>query len=122
MKRLKAIFWLLVLAGVVYIGSKAVPAYLANYQFLDAMRTVALVNSDQGMYRTSQILGATRTEDAIRQQLYDRAQALGVPVTPDEITVVRQGSEVSISADYAVHIDNPVYPFDIEFHPASKRM
>jgi ABC-type methionine transport system permease subunit len=122
MKTLKSIFWLVVLGGGVYVGARVVPAYIANYQFLDAMRTVALVNSDQGLYRTSQVLGAPRSEELIKQQLYERAESLGLPVTPDEITVVRAGTEVTISADYAVHVDIPVCPFDLNFHPSSKRM
>jgi hypothetical protein len=122
MRTLKSIFCLLLLAAVAYLGYRIVPAYIANYQFQDAMRTVATINSHQAMYRTSEVLGSMRSEDSIRRELYQQAQTLGVPVSQDQINVVRNGSEIDISADYTIHIDIPYHPIDLDFHPASKRM
>ncbi len=109
----KPIFYLLVLAAGVYIGSLVVPPYFNNYMFQDTMQNAAALNTNP--------IFAAHADEAIRDQIYKEAQSLGLPLTRDQIYVERIGSQLSIHADYTVHIDLPYYPFDLSFHPASKK-
>jgi len=67
----------------------------------------------------------TKTEDAIRDAVFKKAQDLEIPLTREQIKVQRTGSgqgsgTVSIEADYSVHVDLPGYPLDLHFAPSSR--
>ncbi len=109
MNRLKALFGLFVLVAAVYVGWKVVPPYFNNYQFEDAVQSEALLNSY-----------STKSEADIRNTLAAKAREYDIPLTADQINVLRNGSELSIWAEYTVHLDLPFYPLDLKFHPATK--
>ncbi len=109
MKSIKALFGLLVVAAVFYLGYKVMPPYFANYQFEDVIRN----ETDMNSY-------SQKSEQEIRESVVKKARDLDIPLTTDQVKVQRSGPELAISADYTVHIDIPVYPFDLHFTPASK--
>jgi hypothetical protein len=49
-----------------------------------------------------------------------RAQEYDIPITADKINIVRGMGAMTISTDYTVHVDLPVHPLDLAFHPSSK--
>jgi Domain of unknown function (DUF4845) len=111
MKNLRIAFWLFVVVAAVYTGWRVVPAYISNYRLeetIDDSARAAAVNSQ-------------RSEDEIRLAVYREAQNLHIPIKPEDIKVQRDAGEVVISADYTVHVDLPVHPIDLDFHPSSKR-
>lgn len=97
----------------VYVGAQVIPPYFSNYEFQDTIDTEARL----GTY-------STKSEDAIRDNVFKRAQDLELPVTKDQIQVQRNGSantgSVYIGCEYVVHVDLPGYPMDLSFHPESK--
>jgi hypothetical protein len=111
MKNLRILFWLVVVGAAIYTGWMVVPAFIANYRLKesidDSARSAAVNNQ--------------RTEDEIRRAVYLDAKDLQIPLKPEDIKVERSGGDVFISADYTVHVDLLVHPFDLEFHPSSKR-
>ncbi len=113
MGRLKLIVGLVVIVGVVYVGAELIPPYLSNYRFEDAINNEARLSTY-----------TTKSEEAIRETIYKRAQDLEIPITKDQIKVQRVGPQgtgsVSIETDYEVHVDLPGYPLDLHFHPSSK--
>ena len=109
MKSLKAILSLAVLGTAVYVGWMVAPAYIQNYQLQDEMKGAARLNA-----------ASNRSEQEIRDSLYKAAREIGVPITADQINIVRAGNDLVIWADYTVHIDLPYRPFDLEFHPSSR--
>lgn len=109
MKTIKALFGVFVVVAIVYLGIKVLPPYFANYQFEDVVDNEAKMNSYN-----------QKSEQEIRDGLVKKARDLDIPLKSDQVKVQRMGSELSISADYTVHIDIPVYPFDLHFTPASK--
>jgi hypothetical protein len=111
MKNLRVLIWLLVLGAAVYTGVKVVPAYIANYRLAEFIDDAA----------RSAAVSAQRSDDDIRSAVYQNAQDLEIPLKSQDIRIERSGGDVAISADYIVHIDVPVHPFDLEFHPSSKR-
>ncbi len=109
MKTIKALFGLFVVVAIFYLAYKVMPPYFANYQFEDVVDNEAKMNSYN-----------QKSEQEIRDGLLKKAHDLDIPLTADQVKVQRMGSELAISADYTVHIDIPVYPFDLHFTPASK--
>ncbi len=101
-----------VIVAVIYLGIQVVPAYYDNYQFQDAINQQAL----QSTY-------TPQTADDIRDSVYNTAMQIGVPITKDEIKVERVGGEahgsVTIDAHYAVPLNIPGYPYNMQFDPSS---
>lgn len=109
MRRLKALFGLLLVVAAIYVGWKLLPPYLHNYQFEDAVESEALLNSY-----------SNKSEWDIRTALANKAKEYDIPLTPDQINVVRNGGELSIWAEYTVHVEMPWMPVDLTFRPATK--
>ncbi|HWR16953.1 MAG TPA: DUF4845 domain-containing protein [Terriglobales bacterium] len=110
MKTIKALIALAVVVSAFYVGVKVVPVYFNYYQFQDAIEEEARIQSYTG-----------KTESDMRETVWKKAQQLELPLTsPEQIKVERQGTAVTISTEYTVHIDIPVHPFDLTFAPTTK--
>jgi hypothetical protein len=59
------------------------------------------------------------TEEAIRAEVAKRAARLGLPLTPSQIRVEKDGSRVRVEAMYVVRVDLPLYSVDLHFRPAA---
>ena len=94
----------------VYLCIQVIPPYFNNYQFQDSIDEVARFSG----------VDPRATEDDIRLKVYKSAQDYSIPLTAEQINVRRNGSEVAIWADYSVHLNIPVRPMDLDFHPATK--
>jgi hypothetical protein len=109
MERLKALFGLLLLIAVFYTAWMLLPPYVHDYQFQDDVRNEALINSYNN-----------KSEQDIRNTLAKKAAEYDIPLKPEQINVQRNGTELSIWADYTVHVELPGFPLDLRFHPATK--
>jgi len=109
MKTLRALLGLAVVAAGFYLAWMLIPPYFYNYELEDFMAQEARFNTY-----------TAKSETDMREAVYKKAQDLTVPLTREQITVQRISNGVSISADYTVHVDLPLYPIDVTFHPASK--
>jgi hypothetical protein len=85
------------------------PAYYTYYQFQSDLEQAALTESY-----------SSRSEADIQESVAARGRDYGIPLKLDQIRVRRSGNELSISAEYTVHFDFPIYPFDLTFTPATK--
>ena len=110
MKTIKALFGLFVVVAMFYLAWKVLPPYFSNYQFQDELETQARYFS----------YGTPKSEQDIRDAIAKKAHEYDIPLTSDQVKVERMGPELAISADYTVHIDIPMYPFDLHFTPATK--
>ena len=110
MIRLRALLTILIVGSGIYVGSKVAPAYYTFYQFQSDLEQAAMVESY-----------STRPEAAIQESVAARGRDYGIPLRLDQIRVRRNGDELSISAEYTVHLDFPIYPFDLTFTPATKK-
>ena len=109
MNRLKAFFGLFVVVAAFYTAWMLMPPYVNNYQFQDDIRNEALINSY-----------SNKSDQDIRNTLVNKAAEYGIRLKAEEINVQRNGPELSIWADYTVHVDLPGFPLDLRFHPATK--
>ncbi len=112
MGALKMFFGLFTIVAVIYLVAELAPPFFSNYQFQDAIKNEA----QMGTY-------STKSDDAIRDEVFKKAQELDVPIAKEQIKIRRTGSayngSVSIEAPYTVHLDLAVYPLDLNFTPAS---
>src|SRR5215470_4926765 len=112
MGTLKAIVGILVIVAAVYLCATLIPPYFANYQFEDAIKTEAQMSTY-----------STKTEDAIRETVFKKAQDLDIPVAKEHIKVQRTGGQntgsILIEARYTVHVNLPGYPLDLNFDPST---
>jgi hypothetical protein len=101
------------MVAVVYLCAELIPPYFANYEFQDAIKTEAQMTTY-----------STKTEDAIREEMFKKAQELDIPIAKEQIKVTRVGAanagSVTIEAPYTVHVNLPGYPLDLNFDPASR--
>lgn len=111
MKTVRMLFGLFVLAAAVYMGWKVLPSYFASYQLEEDMDDAARMGT----------VDIRKSPEDIKLSILEKAQAREIPIKAEDIIVTRNGSDVSISAEYIVHVDIPVYPFDMKFTPSSKR-
>ena len=110
MKQVKALVGVLIVIAGFYVAFKLMPPYYNQLQFQDAVD-----NTARNMSYTP------KGEADIREVVLKSARENDIPITsPDQVVVHRIGSEVSISVDYVVHIDLPIYPLDLKFHAESK--
>jgi hypothetical protein len=113
MGSLKMVSGIVVMVASVYLIAVLAPPFFSNYQFEDAIRTEAQMDTYN-----------TKTEDQIRDSIFKKAQDLDVPVTREQIKVQRSGvtgtGSISIEAPYVVHVSLPGYPLDLNFNPSTR--
>ncbi len=105
--KLKTLITLAIVFGTAFTAYKIVPPYFANYQFQDAIETES---------RFALTGYPKRNQDDITDEVYKKAQDLGLPVTRDDIHVDMTTTTCDISLDYSVPIDLKVYQFVVPFH------
>lgn len=109
MKTIKALFGLCVIVAMFYMAWKVLPPYFSNYQFQDELE-------NQARYFSY----TPKSEQEIRDTIAKKAHEYDIPLTSEQVKIQRMGNDLAISADYTVHIDIPMYPFDLHFSPATK--
>jgi len=110
---MKMVFGILIIVGAVILIAALAPPYFSNYQFQDALKT----ESQMSTY-------TTKTEDVIRDEVFRKAQDMDIPITREQIKVVRNGvvgtGTVDIEASYIVHVNLPGYPVDLHFDASAR--
>ena len=91
-----------------FVLYKILPAYWNNYK-------VNRMIAEQAIIYTN----FPKSEEEIKIAIAQKAQDLDVPIAPEQIAVTRSRGDVSISFAYSVHIDLPVYPFDVDFEDST---
>jgi hypothetical protein len=106
--KVKPILVLLVLAFGAYCAFKIIPAYFANYQLQDMIKSEAL-------FATSAYPRKTAAD--IHSDVWKKMQELEIQAKPEAIKVTGGDQAVSITVDYTVPVDLTVYQFTLDFHP-----
>jgi hypothetical protein len=88
---------LVLLAAVIFVLVKVVPARINAYEFKDWM----------GSYARNECW--SRTEEQMKKDLLQKAGELKLPITADQISVDRRGAVVHLQATFDVPVDLKVY-------------
>jgi hypothetical protein len=109
MDQLKNIFRLLVLLIGCFVFYKVFPAYWGDYKLSRLLdeQSIALTYT-------------TNSPGEIANIVAEKATAIGIPLSPEQITVQRTPGDLSIMVTYSVHVDLPIYPLDLNFKDATK--
>ena len=109
MKSVKALIGIGLLVAAIYVGWNMIPPYFNNYKLEDIVADEARINSY-----------STKSEDAMRETVFQKAKDLDIPLTREQIAVSRNGQSIAIDVNYTVHLDFPIHPVDLQFHTSSK--
>jgi hypothetical protein len=109
MKELKSIFGLLILLVGGFVFYKVFPAYWDDYKLSRMLEEQAISNTY-----------TNKSESEMAAAIAEKATAIDVPLTPEQVTVQRTAGDLTITAEYSVHVDLPFYPLDLNFKTASK--
>jgi hypothetical protein len=102
--KLGCLLSLAVAVAVVYFGFRIGQVYWNNYSFQDEMRQQVR-------------FAETLTDKQIHDRLVARADSLGLPEEAKDVSVVRKGRHISVSADYTVTVDLRLTKRSIHFSP-----
>ncbi|MGA2391439.1 MAG: hypothetical protein ABSF97_20940 [Candidatus Sulfotelmatobacter sp.] len=113
MAMIKAVLGFLVILAAVWAVFQIAPPIMANFNFQDDLKNVALMDS----------ASLQKTDDDIRNDVLRRAKEHDLPIEPKQVTVQRLNSPgiaaVYVAADYSVTVNLPGYSFNMHFNPDS---
>jgi hypothetical protein len=104
-RKIAGVAVLLILAA---IGVMLTPPYVQNWKL---QRYVNGLVDDPAT--------ASQPSDVVRDEVVNRAVALGLPVHAGDVQVTRQQDRIRIDALYIVHVDFAGYSVDLHFRPAA---
>jgi len=106
--KLNFLLTIVILGALVFAAVKIVPVYVANFEFQDSIQSES---------RFALAGYPKKSVDDIRDDVFKKAQELGIPAKEDDIQVTVDNSDVDIALDYTVPINLAVYQFTLQFHP-----
>ena len=108
MNRLRIAAAVLILAMLAVLAVRLLPLYLEN------MRLQGYV---EGITQDAE--NRTRSDDALRVAVLEKAAFLGLPVKAEDVHIKRSTDSVRIEVRYIVRVDFPLYTVDLHFYPGA---
>ena len=102
--RVGCIFWTAVLVIAVFLSWKLIPVKVNNAEMVDYMTEVA------------QFQSAQKPPEELKKLIIARAGELGIPLTKENVTVIRNGDRIRMTMDYTVPVDLLVFTYNWHFH------
>ena len=106
--KLSLLLTLVVVGALGFTAVKIVPVYVENYQFQDSIEAES---------RFALTGYPKKSADDVRNDIFKKAQELGIPANAEDIRVSMTNGSVEIGLDYSVPIDLKFYQFTLQFHP-----
>jgi hypothetical protein len=103
----RRLFYILVVAAAIFVGSQYAPAYFYAFQFDDFIQQ-----------EVKYAAASKKTPDDIKRELLDKAPEFHIPITPRDIHITHRGPSFTLDVDYTWPIDLRVYHHDLKFHPS----
>ena len=75
----------------------------------------AMDDAARGLY-----VNYSRPESEFREQVLKEARSMYIPLTEENLHIERGPNDYYVWGDYTVHVNLPLYPLELKFHPASK--
>jgi hypothetical protein len=106
---MKATFGLLLLLVGGFVMYKVLPVYWGDFKLGRLLEEQALIYTYN-----------SKTEQEIATVIAEKARDIDVSLSPEQVKVQRGVGDLTISAEYTVHVDLPIHPLDINFTTSSK--
>lgn len=97
-----------VLALLVGMGVLLLPPYVANWKLQHYLVDL-----------TDDSSAASQPAEVVREEIVNKAAALGLPVHEDDVRVTGQGDSLRIEVLYVVHVNLALYTVDLHFRPGA---
>jgi len=105
--KLRALIWTVILLSFVYVCYKVVPAYYANYEFEDWLKT-----------QVPFLMVNHTTDDALFAAIIKELKNDGVTITKENIKIIQNTSQgINVQIDYNVNCDLMFYQLTLHFSP-----
>ncbi len=101
--KLGLVVMILVLAAIIFVLVKVVPARVNAYELKDFLDTYSRNDCWQ------------RTPEQIKKDIMEKANFLQLPLTPENIKVDRSGSMIHIETKFDVPVDLKVYTMVLHY-------
>jgi hypothetical protein len=98
------IFWTAVLVIAVFLSWKLIPVKVNNAEMVDFMTEVA------------QFQSAQKPPEELKTIIIARAAEIGIPLTKENLVVIRNGDRIRMTLDYTVPVDLVVFTYNWHFH------
>ena len=102
--RVGCIFWVAVLVIAVFASWKLIPVKVNNAELVDYMTEVA------------QFQSAQKPPEELKKMIIARAGELWIPLTKENVTVIRNGDRIRMTLDYTDPVDLLVFTYNWHFH------
>ena len=99
---------ILVLAGMAFLLAVFTPIYFRNIQ---------LQNYVSGVTHT--VGSESKSDDLLRDSVLTKARQLNLPITEDNVHIMRSPDGMRIDVRYFVRVDLPGYTVDLHFYPGA---
>jgi hypothetical protein len=96
--KLGCLVWIVVVGAIAYVAAQIIPVKMKTSEFYDAMQEQAQFGSIKG-------------DKSIQQELFLKAQELKLPLKKEDISVVRDGSKITIEVHYQINLVFPGYTY-----------
>jgi hypothetical protein len=101
----RTLLFILLIAGFLFTAAQYIPAYFSAFQLNDFVR------------QEVKYAGTSRKNvDALRDEIVQKANDLGIPITKKDIRVTKRGPSFTLEVDYRWPIDMKVYRHTLVFH------
>ena len=81
------------------------------------LRNLALQNFVAGI--THDVKNQVKPDDILRTWVLEKAQQLKLPVTEDNVHIMRAAEGMRIDVRYSVRVNLPLYTVDLHFYPGA---
>lgn len=101
---MKSIFGMLLLVVGGFVLYQVLPVYWGDYKLgrlLEEQSQIDTYNSASNQEIAAVIVG--------------KAREFNVALSPEQVKVQRGAGDLTITTDYMVHVDLPIYPLDLNF-------
>jgi Domain of unknown function (DUF4845) len=108
MSRLRIAAAVLILVALAVMGARLLPVYLDNMRLQSYVERI-----------TQGAENRTRSDDALRVAVLEKAAFLGLPVKAENVRIKRSDDIMRIDVRYVVRVDFPLYTVDLHFYPGA---
>ncbi len=98
----------IVLAGLVFFTGRFAPIYFHNQELQSFVSATA-----------HRVENRTLADEVLRGRVLDKARQLNLPVTEDNVQIIRAPEGMRIDVRYFVRVDLPGYTVNLHFYPGA---
>jgi hypothetical protein len=101
----RRVFFIAFFVAAIFLAKQYVPPFFSRFQFGDSVRQTVKYAA-----------AARKTSDTVRREIAAAAEEYEIPITAEDIKIVKRGPSFSVDIDYTWPINLRVHQHDLKFH------